>query len=139
MNFGRHLSWCLGKAWRGDGICTTTRLDHGLVGFFPTIIGVWMGIWVDLEASWVLVPILWEEVGKNGGNEGDFGGEFEKISLLDVYDSYFLVFFQKLGRGNSNGGTPSFSLWEWVRIRAGWQDEDTLPSDVSNRWAFYRR
>jgi len=47
---------------------------------------------------------------RRSGNEGVCGGEFEKISLLDVCDSDFLVFFRKVGRGNSNGRTPSFSL-----------------------------
>jgi len=45
----------------------------------------------------------------NGGNEGFCGGEFDKTSLVDVCDSNFLVLFWKEGRGNSNGGTPSFS------------------------------
>ena len=62
---------------------------------------------VEEEANCVLVldeleQVLWEEGVWNGGliggnvwNEGVCGGEFDKISLVHVCESYFLVFFQK--------------------------------------------
>jgi len=103
---------------------------------------------VEEEADCVLVLdelalVLWEEgvwtgglIGGNVWNEGVCGGEFDKITLVDVCDLDFLVFFRKEGRGNLNGVTPSFSVWEQVKIRVGWKDEETLPSNISDHWGF---
>ena len=55
---------------------------------------------VEEEADCVCALVLWEEgvwtggfIGGNVWNEGVCGGEFGKISLVDVCDSYFLVLF----------------------------------------------
>lgn len=113
----------------------------------PSIIGIWgevdtRGVCVEEEASWVigfdeLAPVLWEEeIWLNGVNESVCGGEFDKTSLLDVYESDLLVFFLKEGRGNPNGETPSFSLWEQVTIRVGYKVEVILPSYAPDTTGF---
>lgn len=94
------------------------------------------------------IPIDWKGTEWKGGlsggekngdevwNEGVWGGVDDKFSLVDDWASNFFVFLWWEGKGNSNGVTPSFSLWEWVKIQVDWKDEETLLSDNSNCCGF---
>lgn len=160
LNFGNHLSGCLSRGWRGADIWTAPGLVHGLfVGGFcclPAIMGTWVvGVvivegadYVEEKAALELVLVEstlvdcrgreWkgglsggEKNGDEAWNEGVWGGVDDKISLVDDWASNFFVFLWWEGRGNSNGVTPSFSLWEWVKMWVDWKDEQMLLSDNS--------
>ena len=132
LNFGSHFPGLSGKSCKGAAMFTAPGVAHGLAIIGTTIGGVVEagGVWIevvgidDVEIDDVETIVLcWEGI-------SEIGIWILEVELTDS-DWVFLV-LTLLGKGNSLGEIPSFSLWSLVRGFKETNFEVTLPSDISD-------
>ena len=142
LNFGSHFPGLSGKSCKGAAMLTAPGVAHGLAIIGTTIGGVVEtgGVWievvgiddVEIDEDWgedvcgddMETTVLWWE------GISETGIWILEVELTDS-DWVFLV-LTLLGKGNSFGEIPSFSLWSLVRGFEETNFELTLPSDISD-------
>ena len=147
LNLGSHFSGWVGIWLKGAGIKTAPGLFHGIWAITELLtdesveddicdwededIMIWEGDVEDWVDWWT---IIWS--GGVGGwlrdEEFEMDDDDERVSLSDPLGDFLALFL--VGRGNSVGWMPSFSLCDLVRGWAGLYCEVTLPWDLLDLW-----
>ena len=123
LNFGSHFPGLSGKSCKGVGMLTAPGVAHGLaiirttIGGVVEVGGVWMEFFgiddVGIDDDWAndveTTVLCWVGISETG----NWILDEEPISLTD--SNWVLFDLTLLGKGNSFGEIPSFSLWSLVR------------------------
>ena len=137
LNLGRHFSGWASIWLKGAGIKTAPGLFHGVWAIIELLIEESIDEVACGRDEDVKVLVLWWTTIWSGGVDGwlcdgevEMDDDDERVSLSDPLGDFLALFL--VGRGNSIGSIPNFSLCNLVRGWEGLHCKVTLPWDISD-------